>query len=796
MVPNYIVSQNVLYFKKIGKKLVLFERQQHSIAKEGSPEERALKDAFLDVMIHSFEIEAAEGENYLIEANSFFFNPPVPGWLMASYGIGGMDAANSWWSKVKSFPDNVELDARLTVRGGGTFDNMFFKDTEKTQNVGGPQNYGYGYGLDSNQVEFHFSLVRKVKSDYKPRVADERIGYFTVDVKDYSNPFHDKGMVRYINRWNLEKADPGSKESVVKKPIVYYISPSTPYRYRKYIRDGILEWNKAFEKLGFIGAVEARVPQNPDEFEPSDVRYSSVCWVAHEEGFGFGPVRNDPWTGEILDADIVITSGMAEYADYMAGVFGARNRRNSLSFEEFLNLKNKFRELVKHQVPTRHYEMLRSMALDFAVMAAEQLKGEEGSDKEEEDRGWKDEFIGAYLKDTVTHEVGHTLGLRHNFKASSVPSIEQLKDPSYVKEHQISSSVMDYNGFNFLRESSEIPSMMNSIGEYDYLAIRYGYLPIEENEKEELNTIAQTLREKNLLYGTDEDSWLGPDPHCKMFDLGDDLVASAIERIQLLNQLLDSASQSLLTTGSRLDKVRDMLRTMVYQYGYKCMDVTGYIGGVYVHRDRYNDPGAKQPYEAVPERLIEDTFQFFSDYVFKKNVLKIPVDLLEKGRVSPWNWQDNEMFPAEYMISNMKLNVLFSVFSPWVLDRLNEYYDKLDSHKLSQSYLFDKMYDCLFNEMENYVKTGRYSNDWERTLPAVQMGLVDILTYYVRHGSRIPYKSSMYAVNTLKRIGSLMGRFLVASEGKNLNDKNILRSHAEEVLRLLKALESENYIKF
>ena len=290
MLPHWTLSQQTLYFQKIGKSIVLFERDTYHIAKKGSPISEAVNKAYLDKLKHSFRIIAAsKGENkYLINLNTYFLtaaNTMIPTWYARYFGLQGVNPSGSFWSMVKNFPNNTELEVRNTIRMGGM---------------------GRYYG-QSNQSFFYFSLVRKEKSDYKPRVADDRIGYFLQEKMDFSNQLVDRGRKRMINRWNLQKSDPSSESSVVKKPIIFYLDKTIPYKYRQYVRAGILEWNKAFEKLGFVGAVEARLPDSSQNWDPSDVRYSTISWSAAEWGMAIGPSRTNPETGEIIDADIIIS---------------------------------------------------------------------------------------------------------------------------------------------------------------------------------------------------------------------------------------------------------------------------------------------------------------------------------------------------------------------------------------------------------------------------------------------------------------------------------------------------------
>ncbi|MBW7877233.1 MAG: DUF5117 domain-containing protein, partial [Candidatus Cloacimonetes bacterium] len=288
MMPVWTLDQHVLYFRRIGNEVGLFVRDTTETAKRNSPENTAVQRAFLDRMLYRFRIAgASKGEaSILIPLHEFLYShgqQSVPQWMNMAYGIQGLDERQSFISQAKAFPENLEIEVQQTLRVSSS----------------------YGYSPASNQIRYHYSFVNKKKSEFRPRVADERIGYFTVDSRDWSSILDDSGIKRNIVRWPLEKADPTASASVVKQPIVFYLDKSIPYEYRAFIRAGILEWNLAFEKLGFLGAIEARLPENGLDFDPADSRYATVSWAASQVPVAFGPNRHDPQTGEILDADVV-----------------------------------------------------------------------------------------------------------------------------------------------------------------------------------------------------------------------------------------------------------------------------------------------------------------------------------------------------------------------------------------------------------------------------------------------------------------------------------------------------------
>jgi hypothetical protein len=206
----------------------------------------------------------------------------------------GMSFASdrSTWAKVKGFPDNVELQVAAVYAGGGSFDTVA--------------------DARGAQINVHYSISRLKSGDYKPRAADDRIGYFLTVLKDFSDKKDDEQFVRYINRWNLQKESPTSPLSLPKEPIVFYMEKTVPLHLRPHVRAGIEEWNKAFAKLGLVDAIDVRQQRDGDDWDPEDVRYNTFRWITANAGFAMGPSRVNPMTGQILDADIIFD------ADFLA----------------------------------------------------------------------------------------------------------------------------------------------------------------------------------------------------------------------------------------------------------------------------------------------------------------------------------------------------------------------------------------------------------------------------------------------------------------------------------------------
>ncbi|PCJ18048.1 MAG: hypothetical protein COB02_06060 [Candidatus Cloacimonadota bacterium] len=677
--PNWQIDEQVLYFKKVGKKIFLFQKDNYFKAKKGTPMETSLKKTHLDSIIAQFSIKAAnKGETkYLLDLNKFFYSKSeraLPSWLSYGMGVSGIDSSKSFWNSVKAYPNNIELDLQVTLRTRGDF----------------------RYVMDSNQLRMHFSIAKKKKSSFKKRKADDRIGYFLHEYKNFSKLSKDRGVERNIIRWNLEKADPSSEMSVVKKPIVYHLDKTIPYKWRKYVRAGVLEWNKAFEKQGFVGAVEARLPVAGENWEPADIRYSTITWAALDFGLGVGPARTNPQSGEILDADILMTAGWVTSLESDAELFGPGVQAKNKKREDLKEL------LHKNGVHFCDVYKGKNISKDFALISAQVNKKLSGKDYKK----WKEKFIGGYIKDVVMHEVGHTLGLRHNFKASSVVSYKKIQDPKWLKENQLFSSVMDYGDMYISVDPEKQTKYYNdSLGEYDYLAIEYGYKTIKKDVAKELDKIAQQVRAKGLDYGTDEDAYVGSgDPHAAIWDIGDDLVAYAEDKIKLTQRLLKSVEKDLVTTGDSYHKFSSILRELIYTYYSKVQLPAKLIGGVYHNRDHVNDKDAKLPFVPVSYDKQVKALKFLKDYVFKDGVLEIPKSLLMKARSNAFSWGQQGPIDTTIYLTLARKAVIEKVFNRTTITNIVEFHEKVADKTLSLADVFEAFHEMVFQDINALAK--------------------------------------------------------------------------------------------
>ena len=629
-------------------------------------------------------------------------------------------------------------------------------------------------GSDGKLRTFHYSISQIVPSkSYKPRKADERVGFFTTAYTDFGKFRRDETKVRYINRWHLEKADPKLTLSPPKNPIVFYIEHTTPIRYRRWVRNGILKWNKAFEKIGIVDAIEVRQQDKATgrymDLDPEDVNYNFVRWLNNGIGTAIGPSRVNPETGQILDADIILTDGWirhwwAQYNELMpqvamegyspqmlswlernprwdprlrlatptkreeilaqramsmpdpTGGHAAANVDNELmGDDEFDGLEARYSQrnglcmapnCKSHGIAMM--EMARLVMDETEVEDSEASKGEEDDKKEKKEPkeqmldGIPESFIAPMLIDLVAHEVGHTLGLRHNFKASAAYTMAEINSNDFKDKKPLAGSVMDYIPVNINMESGETQGdyAIIDIGPYDYWAIEYGY-----SMAKDLKPILDRVAEPELAFGTDEDTW-GPDPLARRYDFSKDPIDYAKNQMRLAQKHRESIVEKFVKPGESWSKARrGYLLTLKTQMQAVNM-MANWIGGAHVYRDRKGDPNGRAPIEVVNADIQRDALQFVVDNTFNDEAFGLTPELLRHMTVDKW-WGDGSVFedpafPVHDRVLGIQASVLTSLMNPETLQRVydNEFLVPADQDALTLPELLERVRAAIWAEVK------------------------------------------------------------------------------------------------
>jgi hypothetical protein len=671
----------VLGFKEVEDRILVMAKNVRFKAKQNSPEAEAVALSYSDSVIASLKVRglAPDGKR-LVLLDGFFFSDLLG--LTSDLGqtlghVYSQDLGATRWVSAKAFPENLELRVSMAFhssQGGSDQDNL--PDSRRVQ------------------VGVHYSLLSLPEKGYKPRLADDRVGYFLRALKDLSRQDIEGPTVRYINRWNLEKADPDADRSPVKEPIVYYLCRNVPYRWRPYLRAGILEWNKAFAKIGLLDAVEVRYQGPKDDWDPEDVRYNTVSWVLGNVPFGaIGPSHHNPVTGEILDADVLFSGAMVRGFWQEAQLNGLGEGKPT-NFQALAEKQFRIWKSRQHQGPRQLATRNRRpgcslgsfMEHEFAVAAASYLAqaGEtKGKDGEAAVKSGKlpEAFIGAALKWVIMHEVGHTLGLRHNFKASTVVPLAKLHDAVYTREHGLLGSVMDYPASNLAAEGRpQGEYFASTLGPYDYWAIAYGYKAVKKPE--ELAAMAARSAEPLLAYASDEDRIpmmaLQIDPLSQAGDLGADPLAFAEQRLEQVRLLREKLLERVVPEGGSYLAARRAVQSLLFST-YRLGNIASvYIGGQYHHRDHRGDPAERPAFSPVPAAVQRRALRFLARGVFSDRSFEFSPDVLK--RLAPdhwWHWGNLQNitssridFPHHRIVSAIQRMVLMRILDPWLLDRM------------------------------------------------------------------------------------------------------------------------------
>jgi len=548
-----------------------------------------------------------------------------------------------------------------------------------------------------------------------PRVADERVGYFTTSYTDFSDDLNPNPRVYFVNRWRLEKKDPNAAMSEPVHPIVYWIDRNIPMKYRKPITEGILEWNKAFERIGFKNAIQVRVQPDNVAHEPTDLHHATVHWyLSSDGGPAMGPTQVDPRSGEILDADILFTD-----------VFTRGTRR--FIVEDLPHSAQGSNALVPGDVGSAQFCSYASDAheeSDFALDILES-RGEIDPGSPEAEA-----FVDKYVKQVITHEVGHTLGLRHNFRSSTIYTAAELRDPEFTKVHGVVGSVMDYAPFNIPLKGERTADYVNpGLGPYDYWAIEYGYKPLAGgHERQQLDKIAERgSHEPWLAYGTDEDSSVGGspqgmDPTVNVWDLSDNPLAYYRKRLQLSRELWARLQSKQLVPGEKYDGLRRSFLAGFSQLGRGLLPATKYIGGIVQVRDRAGS--GRLPYTPVPAAQQREALKIIAEGMFSVDSFKFKPQFLASLPYSRLDYFDamteganvtsHPMVSVPATILGMQRSVLDQVMSDVVAARVIESQGMVANPK--DALQLSELYDTLQASIWSELKTGRDITPMRRNL--------------------------------------------------------------------------------
>ena len=726
-----IFNDRLLTFQRSGDHVLLVEKNTRFTAPKGSPIEKAKDLSLGNSVLASFKIESVNDETHslLIDIAPLVVSDISD---LAEFIKGNMnnksvrfDKDRSALGAVKVYPENVEIEALLT-----------YSPNDRT-------------GLDVNTVPddryipvtMHYSFSKLPDKPMMPRLADDRTGYFLSAVKDFSRDTKENFWLRYINRWRLEKKDPTAAMSEPVKPIVYYIDKTVPEKYRPYVKQGVEAWQKAFEAAGFKNAIIAKDAPDDSSYDPGDVRYSTLRWITSSQpSFGaIGPSRIDPRTGEILDADILFEASIVLrrwriYRD-LVGPAGYAECVLPTMEEPMTQLR-----------PELRCDAAAGMAAgtSLAFLAATLDEG-----PKPENELWE-KFTGQMLAHTVMHEVGHTLGLTHNFRASTATPHDELNDTTWTREHGLMASVMDYATPNISVDRSKQGDYYGAgPGTADLWMIRYGYTPSgaanSDADYEFASKIADESAQAGHEYSPDGDTY-GPDaldPRSNIWDLGDDPLAFGRERTALVQKIWksDNLESRILGDSGEYPMLRRTMDGLLEQYGIGLGMAVKYVGGSWQYRDHRGQPGRRDAMQPVAAAKQREALDFLAERAFAVDAFAVPPKLLD--RLAPDRWQhwgvadnfgiytgprlDYNLHEKAFALQN---TVLQGLMAPGLLSRLREAESRgADSFRMSE--LFDRLTRMTWGEVGAGSAAAMKALDGPTTRRDVQRAYVDRLAQMV-----------------------------------------------------------------
>uniref|UniRef100_UPI0035671292 zinc-dependent metalloprotease n=1 Tax=Fodinibius sp. TaxID=1872440 RepID=UPI0035671292 len=612
-------------FEKHEGKIFLVRHPHRYKAIDGSPEAKAVDLTYGDSVVEMAEIKAfnADSSRMLINVYDWFVGDISGISTRVEQAVGengqpgqaSFDKDRSHLENIQSFPGNVNIQARLTFKNSGEH---------------APRTVADGRYIP---LSLFYTMVKLPEEPMTPRKADDRTGYFMTVHKDFTDD-NETFFQRYVNRWRLECGKKSVEDNLCtpQKPITYYIDHTVPEEYREPMMAGVEAWSRAFEAAGFRNAVQAKIL--PDTVMAEDIRYPTLRWnTSDEPGYGaIGPSVVDPRTGEILDADILFEANM---------LLGSKEQYRQMveprtAIDEIFNVSDEELALISRGVKTSSFytEMNTQFDLVQSLLIAEgQIEPGEPA---------QEEFVNQMLKWVTMHEVGHTLGLRHNFRSSVDTPLDRLYDREWTEDHGVFSSVMEYPSVNLSPEGQSGNGYYYNpgVGSYDRWVVSYGYTPDDAEARE----IARQAASEGHAYGTDEDA-RGPgaiDPHVNVYDLGSDPLEWGKGRAELLQSMIPDIADIALEDNEAYYEATDLFQSYLYQYARTLTPAVKYIGGQHQYRDHVGDPGGRKPFVPVSRKKQQEALDMIITSAFNPDAVVLPREIYQQMGANRWSHWGHE----------------------------------------------------------------------------------------------------------------------------------------------------------
>lgn len=794
----------VVVLRKLGNLVQLIALNTDFRAKPGSALGTAVSQGFSDSLLAVAPVASSphpQSKGILVEANLLLFGdiPAYSTQLEAAFRMQyAMDARNSSVTGIRS-------DAGMT--GLAINAHYFVPRVPAPPPVYVPTYVPPPYSVPDPRSLFlglYYSFMPLPETTMPGRLADDRLGHFVTTTYDYTDDVKPSLYTHVVNRWRLEKADPSQALSEPKQPITYWLDRNIPEKYRESVKQGVLAWNDAFERIGFKNAIVVKQQGPNDTFDTMDARHASVRWyVGADAGMAIGPRQVDPRSGEILDADIAMSDVFARSARRQASedlrwsgalsAYGAAAGMPSLAggaapegmpgvaaplpppgrLPQGAPLRGGYGSHESHC----DYGMESAQEIGFALDLME-ARGEFDMDSPKAEA-----LAQAYVKSVILHEVGHTLGLRHNFRSSTIYSLFQLRDKAFTDQHGISGSVMDYTPFNLaIKGEQQGAYVMDRLGPYDYWAIEYAYKPIsQEQEKEELARIASRSNEPLLAFATDNEAYNGmSDPEVNLFDLGSDPMAHAQKRLTMSRELWDRVQARQLKPGESYESLRRSFVFGIDQFARSVPVMVKYVGGVVHVRDHAGS--GRTPFQPVPATRQREALSLLTNHLFKADSFTFSPSLLSRLSGNQMMFSYRTDISINSVVLYLQTIVLDQLLSDAVAGRLRDAQEKLDNPRLALS--LDELYRTVQAAVWSELKAGKDIPGMRRDLQREHLKRVTAALVRTSPAMRADGRSlqRLYAQQLQRDIQRAMGNGALSPEAK----AHLAESH-ETLSQALKA---------
>ena len=698
------------------------------------------------------EIVAEDSASYLIKADDLFMteaftqikpapNPTAP--PGSQFALGQLSKAKTRVTRVKSYPANTDV----TV--------SYVYENPTPMNGGGPD------VTDARNVSIvvQHSLIEMPKGDYTPRFDDPRVGFFTQQQTDMVSisaaPYRD-----LIRRWKLVKKDPAAAISEPVEPITWWIENTTPVEFRDPIYKAAMLWNGPFEAAGFKNAVVVKIQPDDADWDAGDIRYNVLRWTSSPNPpfGGYGPSFTNPRTGQIIGADI-----MLEY------VFVTNRVHQEKAFATAaMSLESD---------PTDNAENIGNRCtyagqLQLNVMTGMQALRAKGATQIE-----MRDYINQAITGLILHELGHTMGLNHNMKASQMLSPKEINNRAITGERGVMGSVMDYEIVNLAKKGQAQGDYFSSRpGPYDFWAIQFGYtppLPDAAAENARVKSLLARSTEPALAFGNDADDMRTPgggiDPRVNIYDMTNDVIGYMSERFDVINDLMTTLQSRYTTPGQSYHEMRNAYLVLSGQQGISAGVISRYVGGVYVDRAFAGQPGATKPFRPVSRADQKRAMASLAKNVFAPSAFNSPSDLysyLQMQRRGQGFFGQPEDPKIHDRVLNAQRGVLNHLLHPRVMTRIT------DSRLYGNEYPLAE----VMSDLTSAIFDGDASGNVNTFRQNIQMEYVNRLTAIITPPTRTPYDyaSQSAALASLRSIQSKLSGKGGANAETMAHTRNVL----------------------